>query len=82
MNYMGNGSGALMVGWMALWALVALSLLALAVAGTVWLIRSGRSADTGPPRGRSQAEDILRSRYAAGEIGEDEFLRRLSGLGQ
>lgn len=71
-----------MAGWMALWALVALSLVVLAVAGTVWLIRSGRSTDTGPPREQSQAEDILRSRYAAGEIGEDEFLHRLSGLGQ
>lgn len=82
MGCMGNGSGALMMGWMALWALVALALLALCVAGTMWLIRSARSDYTRPPRGRSQAEEILRSRYAAGEIDEDEFLYRMSSLGQ
>ncbi len=83
MDGMGNGSGAFMMGWMALWGLVALALLALFVAGAVWLIRSARSGNTRlgtlgarPP----DAEEILRSRYAAGEIDEDEFLRRLSSL--
>lgn len=71
-----------MMGWMALWALVAVALLALAVAGTVWLVRSTRSDASGPHRGRPPAEEILRSRYAAGEIDEDEFLQRRSSLGQ
>jgi putative membrane protein len=67
-----------MMGWMVLWGLVALALLALSVAGTVWLIR--RSGDTRPAVGAPPAEELLRSRYAAGEIDEDEFLRRLSSL--
>ncbi len=80
MGCMGNGSGAFMMGWMVLWGLVALALLALSVAGTVWLIRGARSGDTRPAVGVPTAEELLRSRYAAGEIEEDEFLRRLSSL--
>jgi len=82
MGCMGNGSGAFMMGWMALWGLVALALLALAIAGTVWLIRSARSGDTHQAVGVPTAEEILRSRYAAGEIDEDEYRRRLSSLGR
>jgi putative membrane protein len=81
MGDMGNGSGAFMMGWMVLWGLVALALLALSVAGTVWLIRSAISGDTRTAVGRPPAEELLRSRYAAGEIDEDEFRRRLSSLG-
>lgn len=80
MGRMGNGSGAFMMGWLVLWGLVALALLAVSVAGAVWLIRSARSGDTRPAVGAPTAEELLRSRYAAGEIDEDEFLRRLSSL--
>lgn len=78
---MGSGMGGLMMGWMALWGLVALALLGLSVAGGVWLIRGGRSDNASARREPARAEEILRRRYAAGEIDEDEFFRRRSGLG-
>lgn len=80
MGCMGNGMGVFMMGWMVLWGLVALALLALAIAGTVWLIRGARSGDTREAVGVPTAEELLRSRYAAGEIDEDEYRQRLSSL--
>lgn len=46
----------------------------------VWLggvvgVRRGRPAEEDP-------REILKRRYAAGEIDEDEYLRRMSGLSQ
>ncbi len=58
-----------MMGWMVVWGLVALGLVAVSVAGTVWLIRSARSGDTRPAVGAPTAEELLRSRYAAGDFG-------------
>ncbi|MGK9464913.1 SHOCT domain-containing protein (plasmid) [Streptomyces sp. G6] len=77
MNDMMSGMGA----WMILWGLLAFVLLVLVVIGATWLVRSL----TGQSRPRRQVaperpEEILRRRYAAGEIGEEEYLRRLSGL--
>lgn len=78
---MGSGMGGLMMGWMALWGLVALALLGLSVVGAVWLIRGGRSEHASAPLEPARADEILRRRYASGEIEEDEFFRRRSGLG-
>lgn len=56
-------------------------ILTLAVSGPVWLVR-----ELGKGRGHQRKAlvddpvEILRRRYAAGEIDEDDYLRRLSGL--
>lgn len=65
--------------WGLLWGLVGLALLGLAVVGIVTMVRrSDRDADRVP---RTESPDeILKRRYAAGEIGEDEFLTRRAGL--
>ena len=68
-----------MMTWMLLWGLVGLALLGLAVVGIVTMVRgSDRDADRVP---RTESPDeILKRRYAAGEIGEDEFLIKRAGL--
>lgn len=66
--------------WMLLWALVGLAVLVLAVVGVIWLVRH---TDTPRPvlvTGRETPEELLRRRYAAGEVDEDEYERRRSGL--
>jgi putative membrane protein len=66
--------------YMLLPLLVGMAFLVLFVVGIVWLVRSiqgTRSTDGGPG---DSALELLRRRYAAGEIDEDEFLRRRSGL--
>ncbi|MEV4334280.1 SHOCT domain-containing protein [Streptomyces sp. NPDC049597] len=67
--------------WMILWGVVGLVLLALFIVGLLFLIRalSGNTASKAPDVETPQ--DILRRRYAAGEIDEDDYMRRLSGLG-
>jgi putative membrane protein len=66
--------------YMVLPLLVGIAIVVLAVVGIVWLVRSiqgTRSIDGGPG---DSALELLRRRYAAGEIDEDEFHRRRSGL--
>ncbi len=72
---------------MLLWGLVGLVLLALVIVGLVWLVRlliqnTANQDTTSRPADAEAPEDILRRRYAAGEIDEDEYLRRLAGLSQ
>lgn len=65
-----------MGGWMALWwvaGIVVLLLLARLVAGS-----AGRLST----RGDETPEQILKRRYAKGEIERDEYLRRLEDLRQ
>ncbi len=71
------GLGGMMM-WMLIWGLVGLAVLVLAVVGIVWLVR--RSGTTQHPPLVESPEEILRRRYAAGELDEDEFLRRRAGL--
>ncbi len=76
--------GGMMAG-MGLWALLViitvLAVLVLAVLGSVWLWRQVRGG-----QGRTSSTDTdaarqaLRKRYAAGEIDDEEYERRLSGL--
>ncbi len=66
-----NMMAGMMGGWMLLWALVGLALLALVVVATIWLakrVSPGPLVSEGP-------DAVLRRRYAAGEIDRDEFLR-------
>ncbi len=61
--------------WMGLFPVVLLIALALVVG---WFMResgSGRTRD-----GEDSAREVLRRRFAAGEIDEDEFTRRLASL--
>lgn len=75
----------MMVG-MGLWALLLLvvlvAVLVLAILGSVWLFRQLRWG--GPDRrgvpGDGTARDLLRRRYAAGEIDDEEYERRLAAL--
>lgn len=70
---------------MGLWGLLVLlavvALLVLAVLGSVWFYRQlqGRRAAPAADDGDAARND-LRKRFAAGEIDEDEFERRLSAL--
>lgn len=74
----GMGMGGMMLG-MLVWGLLGLALLALAIVATVWLVRHMTGAgDPGPTY--ESPEDILRRRYAAGELDEDEYLSRRAGL--
>jgi putative membrane protein len=79
---MGDAMAGMGPWMMMLWSLLGLIVLGLAVAGGVWLARAliqGRSGGQGEIEG---PREVLQRRYAAGEIGEDEYFRRLSGLDQ
>jgi len=84
-----SAGGDPMMSWMmagmGLWGLVAIVVVVLAAAGvgglTLWRHLRGDDnyADTPVVEGDA-ARDTLRRRYAAGEIDDEEFERRLSGL--
>lgn len=65
--------------WMLVMGLVGLALLALAVLGAVWIVQRSRPSDQGGGHPETP-EDVLRRRYAAGELDEDEYLQRRAGL--
>lgn len=71
--------------WMMLvWGVVAVLVLVLVVLGIVWLVRSLAADERRGRPGVETAEtpeEILRRRYAAGEIDHDEYLRRRQELG-
>ncbi|GAA1504277.1 hypothetical protein GCM10009677_40550 [Sphaerisporangium rubeum] len=46
------------------------------------LVRTWIPARRAAPAPTNDPKEILRRRYAAGEIDEDEYLRRMSGLSQ
>jgi uncharacterized membrane protein len=54
-------------GW---FMLAAMAIIAVAVVGSVWLIVH-RSGPQGPPR--STADELLRERFARGEITQEQF---------
>ncbi|GAB3662706.1 hypothetical protein GCM10027596_24750 [Nocardioides korecus] len=73
-----DGMGGMMM-WMLLWGIVGLVLIGLAVVGVVAMVRrSDRERDRIP--GAESPDEVLKRRYAAGEIGEDEYLSRRAGL--
>jgi putative membrane protein len=72
------GMGGMML-WMLIWGLVGVGLLVLAVVGVVWLVRHTNSRGEVDAAAESP-EEVLRRRYAAGELDEDEYLRRRAGL--
>jgi putative membrane protein len=68
-------------GWMMVWGLAWLAFLVLAGAGLFWVVRALSRRSNQATQLDTPAE-ILRRRYASGEIDEDEYLRRLSGISQ
>lgn len=72
-----GGMGGMML-WMLIWGLVGLAVLVLTVIGIVWLARRSGARQQLPDQ--DSPEGILRRRYAAGELDEDEYLRRRAGL--
>ncbi|MEV5408575.1 SHOCT domain-containing protein [Thermopolyspora sp. NPDC052614] len=60
-------------------AALVIALLAAISFGMAWLSR--KTAEARRPAAEDPRE-ILKRRYAAGEIDEDEYLRRMSGLSQ
>ena len=73
-----DGMGGMMM-WMLLWGVVGLALIGFAVVGIVVMVRLGnRDRDRIP--GVESPDEVLKRRYAAGEIGEDEYLSRRAGL--
>lgn len=79
-HMMGSGMGMGMGMWMMLWWLIGLAVLVLAVVGIIWLVRKqgGSAMPQASPQGA--AEEVLRRRYATGEIDEEEYVRRLAVL--
>lgn len=61
---------------------VMVAVLGIAIAGVVWVVREvgGRSRRAIEPPAVEGPREILQRRYAAGEIDEDEYFRRLSGI--
>ncbi len=66
--------------WMVLGGLVGLVVVALAAIGVAMLVRRSRAPVD--PSGTDEARELLRRRYAAGEMDDDEYLLRLAGLTQ
>ena len=72
---------------MGLWGLLLvvtlLAVLVLAVLGSVWLfrhLRQGGGDNDSVPSDADKARELLRRRYAAGEIDDEEYERRLTAL--
>jgi putative membrane protein len=73
-----GGMGAAMVLWGVLW----LAFLLLAGVGLFWALRALSRRSNNRFSQPDAPSEILRRRYATGEIDEDEYLRRLSGISQ
>jgi putative membrane protein len=52
----------------------------LAVVGIIWLVRSSGSSPSSTASPRETPDEVLSRRYAAGEIDDEEYARRRSGL--
>lgn len=81
-----GGAGGMGLGW--IWPVILLVGLAVLAWGLTRAFRpsGGRaptplSSTTGQPPQRDRAQDILRERYARGEISEEEFHERMRALG-
>jgi putative membrane protein len=82
--------GCTMMGGLAAWPLlgsiIGLVVLAVVIAGGIWLGRRLLDATSQPVNDQpgqvdaDSAREVLRRRYAAGEIDDEEFERRLASL--
>lgn len=59
------------------WGIIMMLFWVLVIVGGIWLVvsllRQGRPAEVGPGPGRERPLDILRERYARGEITREQF---------
>lgn len=74
-----------MMGAMGVWVLLVLAtvlaVLVAAVLASIWLVRNlKQDGRTDASRGDDDPREALRRRYAAGEIDDEEFERRLLAL--
>ncbi len=70
----GSGWGGMGLGMLLIWGLV--------IAAIVVLVRGGWRSDVGVGRGADKnALEILKERYARGEIGREEFEQKKRDLG-
>ena len=83
------GMMGMMGGWMLLWGLVGIALLVVAVLAAIWLVKQRTparpdAASRGPgQRGEApSAQELLRRRYAAGEIDREDYLRMQRDLSE
>jgi putative membrane protein len=78
---LGGGMWAAMGIWWFLAIALLIALLVLAVLGSLWLSRRiWREDEYAITSHRGDALDVLRRRYAAGEIDDDEFEHRRAAL--
>lgn len=75
MDGMGMGMG---MGMMMGMGLIGLIVLGLAIFGIVWLVRQNETSKRLPTV--ESPEELLRRRYAAGEMDADEYEHRRAGL--
>ncbi|MBJ7450449.1 MAG: hypothetical protein JHC71_00025 [Blastococcus sp.] len=73
----GMMGGWMMGGWMLLWALLALALLVVAVLAAIWLVKHLSPAR---PNAGPAPDEVLRRRYAAGEVDREAYLRMQQDL--
>lgn len=83
MGYWGGFDG--MMGWGGGWGIVMLLFWVLVIAGVIalvmWLLRGGvPAASSGAAGPQNRALDILKERYARGEITRDEYEAMLRDL--
>jgi putative membrane protein len=66
-------------GWWGGGMMLFWTVLVLAIVWVIWTATRGRTSGTGDRRGDA-AEDILRARYARGEIDDETYRRMLAEL--
>ena len=72
---MHDGGWGVMFGMWFFWLVV----IALVILVVIWLVRAASGGGTGTRRDRS-SEEILKERYARGDIDREEYQRRLEDL--
>ena len=80
MGWYGWGNQAMGPWWGIGMALFWIAVLAGLVGLVVWLVRGGTTAAAGPGGSPSRAEEILRERYARGELTREEYERMRQDL--
>lgn len=77
----GGGRMGFGIGWVLMW-IIGLVIFAAFVAGVVWLVSYVARSGTGPAARQEETPlDILKKRYARGEINKQEFEEKKKDLG-